>query len=580
MAGEATDTPINDDTALLTGPDSAAVDLEENEQQSGSRLGFLQNGVILRQIIMILALAICLALGVFLLMWAKQPEMRPIGTYTAPELVKALDFFDQNDIKYDVEGKTVFVRADQYSAIRLKMLRGGVASTPTQSDGDDILLKDMGFGVSQRLEQERLKLSRERQLESAITQIQAVSKAKVLLAIPRYNVFARDSQKPSATVVVTLKNVNLGLKQNEVDSIVDMVASAVQDLTPQRVTVTDQNGQLLNSGSESAADLQNRRQLQVEQNREQQYKDKIDSILTPVLGAGNYTAQVDVSMDFTSVVQTQKSYNPDLPAIRSEMTVQDNSSGQNPLGIPGALSNQPPAKSDIPETQKEAQANQSSVSGRSHKEETRNYELDTTISHTRQQVGVVRRLSVSVAVDYVSTPGADGQVTRAPRSAEEMANIRRLLEGGIGFDMSRGDTLEVVSVPFTRPQVDTVKDLPVWEQDWFWRAMRIAGAVLVLVVLILAVVRPTLNRLLNNGVDEEADDTDLETAMSAYDTSDDAELLSADITGTDFGIQNGQLQLPDMHRDEDILKAVRALVSNEPDLAAMVIKDWVINDGK
>ncbi|MFM2485097.1 flagellar basal-body MS-ring/collar protein FliF [Celerinatantimonas yamalensis] len=571
---------MNDDTALLTGPDNASVDLDENEQQSSSRLGFLQNGDVLRQIIMILALAICLALAVFLLVWAKQPEMRPIGTYTAPQLVKTLDFFDQNSIVYKVEDKTVFVRADQYQAIRLKMLRGGVSPTTAQSDGDDILLKDMSFGVSQRLEQERLKLSRERQLESAIEQIQAISSAKVLLAIPRYSVFARDSQKPSATVVITLKNVNLGLRQNEVDSIVDMVASAVQNLTPSRVTVTDQNGQLLNSGSASPAALQSRYEFQVERNREQQYKNKIDSILIPVLGVGNYTAQVDVTMDFTAVEQTQKSYNPDLPAIRSEMTVQDNSSGQNPLGIPGALSNQPPAKSNIPETAKDAQASQTTVNGRSHKEETRNYELDTTVSHTRQQVGVVRRLSVSVAVDYTSKTGADGKVTRVARSPQEIADIRQLLQGGIGFDVSRGDNLDVVSMPFTRPAVVSDQSLPIWEQDWFWRAMRIAGAVLVLVVLILAVVRPMLNRLLSNSDQEHTDDTDLETAMSAYDTSDDAELLSSDINGADFGIHNGRLTLPDMHRDEDILKAVRALVSNEPDLAAMVIKDWVINDGR
>lgn len=578
MAGEGTDMPVNDDPALLVGPDDASLNLEENEQQS-SRLGFLQNGDILRQVIMILALAICLALGVFLVIWAKQPEMRPIGVLTTPELVKTLDFFDQNNIHYKVDGKTVYVEADQYQAIKLKMMRGGITTSQAQTDGDSILLNNMGFGVSQRLEQERLKLSRERQLESAIEQIRAVAKAKVLLAIPRYNVFARESQKPSATVVVTLKNVNLGLKQNEIDSIVDMVASAVQNLTPNRVTVTDQNGQLLNSGSDTPAALQSRRELQVEQQREQQYKDKIDSILIPVLGVGNYTAQVDVAMDFTAFEQTQKMYNPDLPAVRSEMTVQDTSSGRNPLGIPGALSNQPPAKSDIPEKADEAKANQSHVSGRSHKEETRNFELDTTISHTRQQVGIVRRLSVSVAIDYVSKKGADGKVTRVPRSAQEISNIRKLLEGGVGFDMTRGDTLEVVSIPFTRPAVDHATEMPIWEQNWFWRAMRIAGAVLVLVVLILAVVRPMLNRLLSKE-EEEADDTDLETALSAYDTSDDTELLTAEIGGPDFGIKDGQLQLPDMHRDEDLLKAVRALVSNEPDLAAMVIKDWVINDGR
>jgi flagellar M-ring protein FliF len=559
-----------EDQALLGGPGDDSIEM--NEQQS-SRLSFLQNSDVLRQVTMILVLAICLALAIFLLFWAKEPEMRPLGSMSTEELVETLDYLDLQKINYKVEGSTVLVSSEQYSDIKLQMTRAGL--TEPVAAGEEILLNDMGFGVSQNLERERLKLSRERQLANAIMQMKSVNKAQVLLAIPKTNVFARQADKPSATVVVSLRRTN-ELPQEEVDSIVDMVASAVQGLVPSRVTVTDQHGRLLNSGSQDPLSAQTRKEFEIEQKREREYKDKIDSILIPVLGVGNYTAEVDVTMDFTSVEQTQKRFNPDLPAVRSELSVEDNSSGNGSIGIPGALTNQPPMDSDMPETS--ADARTSSSSGRSHKELTRNYELDTTVSHTRQQVGVVRRLSVSVAIDYLSGSGADGQVTREAREPAAINDIRRLLQGGIGFDLTRGDMLEVVSVPFTRPDLLAESDLPVWEQTWFWRAVRVGASVLVLIVLILAVIRPMLKRLMNGPEETDDLDLDLDAAMSAYDGGGD-DLLSTDMESVDFGIRDGQLNLPDLHRDEDLLKAVRALVANEPDLAAMVIKDWVTNDG-
>lgn len=572
MASEGSNA-MSQEQALL-GSDSDSDNLEATEQQS-SALSFLSNGDVLRQIIMILALAICLAMAVFLLMWAKEPEMRPLGTMTTNELVETLDFLDQAKIPYTIEGNSVLVNAEQYQDIKLKLRRSGLSEAAPA--GEQILLNDMGFGVSQRLEGERLKLSRERQLATAIEQMKSVNKAQVLLAIPKSNVFARQEQKPSATVVLSLRNNN-GLVQEEIDSIVDIVASAVQGLIPSRVTVTDHNGRLLNSGSQDPLSSRTRKEFEMERKRESEYKNKIDAILIPVVGLGNYTAEVDVTLDFTAVEQTQKRYNPDLPAVRSEFTVENNNVGAGAIGIPGALTNQPPVAAQIPE--QAGGANAQTQSGSSHKEATRNYELDTTISHTRSQVGVVRRVSVSVALDYNSQVSDSGETTREPRSAEQLASIRRLLQGGVGFNLSRGDTLEVVSVPFTRPEILSEADLPLWEQAWFWRAMRIAGSVLVLIVLIVAVVRPMLNRILSSGEESEHAETDLDAALAAYENDDDLQLISADNTETDFGIRDGQLKLPDLHKDEDMLKAVRALVANEPDLAAMVIKDWVINDAK
>ncbi|MFQ2264925.1 flagellar basal-body MS-ring/collar protein FliF [Aeromonas hydrophila] len=565
----------NDQNGELLMNDEGSAALDENEQKS-SALGFLSNTDVLRQITLILGLAICLAIAVFILLWGKEPDMRPLGTYTTQELVKTLDYLDQQKIPYQVDGKSVLVSAENYSSIRLALTRAGLANaTDTTSDGEDILLKDSSFGVSQRMESERLKLSRERQLASAIEQFQNVAKAQVLLAIPKDNVFARNERKPSATVVLSLKGNALG--QGEVDSIVDMVASAVHGLEPTRVTVTDQNGRLLNSGSQDPVSAQTRKEFAMQQKQELEYKQKIDAILIPVLGADNYTAEVDLSLDFSQQEQTRKTYNPDLPAVRSEMTMEENSANGSNGGVPGALSNQPPAASNIPQqaTGPNAETTASS-SGRSRKEATRNFELDTTVSHIRRQMGGIRRMTVSVAVDYKASTAADGKVTREPRTQPELDTLRRLLSGGLGFDVTRGDTLEVVTIPFNRPELESVAEAPLYEQPWFWRAVRIAASVLVIIVLIVTVVRPMLKRLLYPDAKPEGElDFDNHTVLGG---DDELSLLAAQAESEPvFGVRDGHLKLPDLHRDEDLLKAVRALVANEPDLAAQVIKEWVAN---
>ena len=564
----------NDPNGDLLMNNEGAAALDEQEQKS-SALGFLSNTDVLRQITLILGLTICLAIAVFILLWGKEPEMRPLGTFSTQELVSTLDYLDQQKIPYQVDGKSVLVSAENYADIRLRLTRAGLASSSEASnDGEAILLKDSSFGVSQRMESERLKLSRERQLASAIEQFQNVAKAQVLLAIPKDNVFARNERKPSATVVLSLKGAALG--QGEVDSIVDMVASAVHGLEPTRVTVTDQNGRLLNSGSQDPLSAQTRKEFAMQQKQELEYKQKIDAILIPVLGADNYTAEVDLSLDFSQQEQTRKTYNPDLPAVRSEMTVEENSTNGGNGGVPGALSNQPPAASSIPQQATGADADASAASGRSRKEATRNFELDTTVSHIRRQQGGIRRMTVSVAVDYKATPGADGAVTREARSQAELDTLRRLLSGGLGFDVTRGDTLEVVAIPFNRPELEAVADMPIYEQPWFWRAVRIAASVLVIIVLIVTVVRPMLKRLLYPDAKPEGElDFDNHTVLGG---DDELSLLAAQAEAEPvFGLRDGQLKLPDLHRDEDLLKAVRALVANEPDLAAQVIKEWVTN---
>ena len=557
--------------------------IEEKQSGFAATLG---NADTLRQITLVVALSICLAISVFVIMLANEPEYRFLAKQPTEQLIKTMDYLDANKVDYRQENNTLSVPTDEYQSIKLLLAREGLSAEPSQ--GDDMVMKDMGFGVSQRVESERLKYGREQRIAKTIEQLQSISRAKVLLAIPRENIFARREKNPSATVVLTLQRGRL-LSAEEVDAVVDIVASSVQALSPNRVTVTDQNGRLLNSGSQNSISARSRNELDIEQKREQEYMDKIDNILIPVVGLGNYTAQVDVSMDFTNVEETARRYNSDLPALRSEMKVEDSTIGGLLGGIPGALTNQPPLESNIPEDALTQQ--KKSSPSRKHTESTKNYELDEAISHTKQQAGVIRRVSVSVALDYVnntaplSNTSAEGEsltpaiaAAKIPRNVTDIASIRRLLQGSIGFDLQRGDVLEVITIPFNRPDLGVVDVEPIWQQEWFLKLLKLVMAALVIIVLIMAIVRPMLKRLIYpDSSPADYGDKSLDGHIDLGDETMD--MLTSDFDAGNVGFAaDGSLQLPDLHRDEDVLKAVRALVANEPELSSQVIKSWLTED--
>ncbi|MCW8328179.1 flagellar M-ring protein FliF [Photobacterium sp. SDRW27] len=571
VAGNAPTPVVTDSELELQNPDTE----EKNASRVDSMLGNLD---LLRQVILVLSVAICVALIVLVVAWIKEPEMRPLGSYPTEELIPILDHFDQKKIEYQLDGNTIRVAADNFASIKLEMSRAGLNNVV--AEGDEILLQDMGFGVSQRLERERLKLSRERQLARAIEQIRQVRKAQVLLAMPKQSVFVRHNQEASATVFLTLgSSGNLG--QQEVDSIVDMVATAVPGLRPTRVTVTDQHGRLLSSGTEDPSATAQRKEYELERKQEQALREKIDAILIPVLGLGNYTSQVDVSMDFSAVEETHKQYDPATPSTRSEYTLEDYNNGNVVAGIPGALSNQPPADASIPQDIADMQSGKGSSNGSVHRESTRNFELDTTIRHKRAQTGIVSRQTVSVAIDYKQVVNPEtGEITRVPVSEAELAKISRLLKGGVGFAAGRGDLLEVISVPFALPEEELVADLPIWEHPNFNTWVRWLAAALVIIVVVVVLVRPAMRKLLYPN--QAADGTPLdENGLPVVTGGEDGiDLIGAELDGVDtLELSSSSLDLPNLHKDEDLLKAVRALVANEPDLAAQVVKSWVNEDG-
>ncbi|MEZ8737617.1 MULTISPECIES: flagellar basal-body MS-ring/collar protein FliF [unclassified Vibrio] len=528
---------------------------------------------LLRQVVLVLSISICVALIVMLFFWVKEPEMRPLGAYETEELIPVLDYLDLQKIDYTLEGNTISVPASEYNSLKLNMVRAGL--NQERNAGDDILMQDMGFGVSQRLEQERLKLSRERQLAKAIEQMKQVRKAQVLLALPKQSVFVRHNQEASASVFLTLKT-GTNLKQQEVDSVVDMVASAVPGMKTSRITVTDQHGRLLSSGSQDPMSAARRKEHELERNQEQALREKIDSILIPILGFGNYTAQVDIQLDFSAVEQTRKRFDPNTPATRSEYTLEDYNNGNTVAGIPGALSNQPPADASIPQDVAQMKDGAMTGQGSVHKEATRNFELDTTISHERKQSGTVNRQTVSVAIkDRQSLNPDTGEVVHTPIPASEINAIRQVLIGTVGFDETRGDLLNVLSMQFAPQVTDVVADVPIWEHPNFNDWVRWFASALVIIVVVLVLVRPAMKKLLNPTADNDEQMYGPDGMPIGADG--ETSLIGGDIEGGELFEFGSSIDLPNLHKDEDVLKAVRALVANEPELAAQVVKNWMVD---
>ncbi|MGC9403211.1 flagellar basal-body MS-ring/collar protein FliF [Vibrio genomosp. F10] len=577
-----TDDNQNTDLALTDSADSHSMvtssDLDTQTQnpdldeKSSSKFDMAIGDLdLLRQVVLVLSISICVALIVMLFFWVKEPEMRPLGAYETEELIPVLDYLDQQKLDYKLEGNTILVPVNNYNNLKLNLARAGL--NQQGSAGDDILLQDMGFGVSQRLELERLKLSRERQLSKTMEEMKQVRKARVLLALPKQSVFVRHNQEASASVFLTLRT-GASLKQGEVDSIVDMVGSAVPGMKPTRVTVTDQHGRLLSSGSQDPASAARRKEHELERKQEQAVREKIDSVLIPILGFGNYTAQVDIELDFSAIEQTSKRFDPNTPATRSEYTLEDYNNGNVVAGIPGALSNQPPADASIP--QDVAQMKDGSLTGQGsvHREATRNFELDTTISHERRQTGIVNRQTVAVAIKNRSSVNPEtGETTYTSLSEGDLNSIRQVLVGAVGFNEGRGDLLNVLSMNFAQPEIENIADVPIWEHPNFNDWIRWFASALVIVVVILVLVRPAMKKLLN----PTADDDEQMYGPDGLPIGADGEtsLIGGEIEGGELFEFGSSIDLPNLHKDEDVLKAVRALVANEPELAAQVVKNWM-----
>lgn len=528
---------------------------------------------IVRQLGLMLALAATVAVGVSVVLWMREPDYKPLtGIGSARQVNAAAEALQAANIPYRLDDSSgmLLVPAEVLHQARMKI--AGVGGLSGDQEGFELLDKDQGFGVSQFMETNMFRRSLEGELARSITSINAVQHARVHLAIPKSTAFLRDQRTPTASVTVGLAP-GQSLSNGQVRAIMNLVAGAVSELTADHVTVVDQSGQLLSGQDDDTAQGGTDRQFKYVQQVESNLREKVRNILLPTVGANRFTAEVAADVDFTWVEETEELFNPDQPALRSEQTSNEQRVGEtSDGGVPGAVSNQPPAVAVAPQTLEEVvpagAAAPATPPSRSRSEATRNFELDRTISHTRHQIGRVTRLTVSVLVDDLPAPGAEeGKVSYVPWKEADLERLTALVKNSIGYNAARGDTVTVINSPFLEEHMEPVEPVPFWTQAWFIDVVKkVVGGLLVL-ALVLGLLRPLYKNLSRAGSSAASSDA----AM--------ARLVAMRGTGDRYygGLDSGQGLLGGpAHQSQ--LATVRGLVAENPARVAQVVKHWVSKD--
>ncbi|TRW90826.1 flagellar basal-body MS-ring/collar protein FliF [Candidatus Methylobacter oryzae] len=552
---------------------------------------------IARQIGLMLGLALSVAIGVAIVLWSQEPSYaRLYSEIGENDVSEILDILNKENIKYKVENGSgaIMVPMDQVSAIKLKLASQGLPKS--NSLGYELLDKEQGFGTSKSVETVRFQRALEGEIARTIMSIQNVKTARVLLAIPAQSVFVRERKKPSASVIVNLYQ-GRSLDKGQVESIIHLVASSVPQLEAGQVTVVDQKGQLLNSNESSVAGNLTSKQFEYKKNIEEHLMGRIQNILSPLVGSDGMRVQVSADVDFTETDRTQEMFNPDLPALRSEQTSEEQSTQSPTQGVPGALSNQPTPAGAAPDpaaansTASGATSSTTSPSSAS-KNATRNYELDKTITHTRLATGALRRLSVAVVVDDRHMPQSDGTFKAQPYSQEDIHRFSDLVKQAVGFDNSRGDQVTVTNVAFKIDDlVEALPPIPLWEQGWFLDVMKQVAAVLAVLFLLFGVLRPTMRSLVGRDIEEKK-------ALALAEAQEKAAAIGGTVgyneQGVPVAVPAGQhtvnlsttpeeiqdmllLDVPQSY--EHRLEYVKRLVDDDSKVVAQVIKSWIKKDG-
>lgn len=449
-------------------------------------------------------LAMLVALIVAAWSWSRTPDYSVLFANLEERdggaIITALQ---QQNVPYKVGpgSGTIMIPSAQVHEVRLQMAAQGL---PKGGLVGFEVMENQRLGVSQFLEQVNYQRALEGELSRTVQAVSAVAAARVHLAIPKQSGFLRDEMKPSASVMVTLYPGRV-LDPAQIAGIVHLVSSSVPQMSSEGVSVIDQNGNLLTRppGAVREAGL-DATQLNYVREVEAGYQRRLEALLTPLVGPGNFRAQVAADVDFNRIEETAETYRPNPApeqAIRSQQTSEQFSGVTGPGGVPGALSNQPPVPATAPvvtpgnaNAEGEQQNEQRPVNR--NRSATLNYELDRNIQHIRHASGQVRKLSVAVVVRQRSETMPNGQTRNIVLTPEEVERITALVRGAIGFDAERGDNVQVSSAPFAESGQPAVVPLPAWKDPEIVEPVKIAAKYLLLVAALafayFAVLRPMM----------------------------------------------------------------------------------------
>ncbi|KAB7627182.1 flagellar basal-body MS-ring/collar protein FliF [Alkalilimnicola sp. S0819] len=521
----------------------------------------------LRQLGLLLGLALAIAAGIGLFMWAQEPEYRPLfGQLEQSEAGTVMDALQAAGVSYKLDEASgmIMVPAGQVHATRLRLAGEGLPASGGL--GFELLQQDQGFGTSQFIQNARFFRALETELARSVSQLQSVRSARVHLAVPEQSVFVRDRREPRASVVVDLHG-GRSLTDGQVSSIVHLVASSVADMPRKNVTVVDQHGVLLTEEAQGLG-AGSDKQLDYKEQLEQRYARRIVALLEPIVGAGRVRAQVNAQLDFSQRESTQELYDPENPVLRSEQVNEQRNREGEEGGVPGALANQPPQAGVLGADRQTTQAGQETSSSVSA---TRNFEISKTVRHVRESLGGVQRLSVAVLLDQPLVVNDEGEQVPEPFPQAQLEQFSTLVRDAVGFDEERGDRVSVIDAPFKEVVAEESAPLetPLLEQPWVWTLGKMLLAAVLGLVLILAVVRPLVYGLL--GRDGKGRRVERQPATPTSDPGgvDTQALLKQ---------ERERLALEDQSKKqehEDVIQAARDVVGQEPALAANVVKNWL-----
>jgi len=525
-----------------------------------------------RPLLLLLGIAAAVAAGVAVLLWWQGPDWSLLyGNLSARDSSEVVQALQTAGIQYRINETTgaVMVPAEKVREARLQLASQGLPES--SNSGLDLVSKDSSFGVSQFMENARYQYALETELGRTIAALRGVEAARVHLALPQPSAFVRDRRPATASVLVQLRQGSR-LEAEQVSSIVHLVASSIPELDASRVTVVDQQGRLLSAPDSAGRNIATE-QFEAAQRLEDSYDQRIEQLLAPLVGADRVRAQTTVELDAGATEEAREQYRPDSAVVRSEQTAEtvNRSATAQSGGVPGALTNQPPATGvAVAATSAVAAAAPAAATTtavavtpeNSSKQETRNFEIDRTLSYSHQPGGRIKRVTVAVLLDNVHGTGTDGKETAQALSAAQIADITRLVKSTVGFDEARGDSVNVVNAAFRDESVTlTPESIPVWQRPWVMYAVRLGLGAIVLLVLALGVLRPLLRNL-------------TATPVGAVTLAGAAPLtIDAVAGGAGPGTAAGATGQP-LAFEQQIVQA-RSLVTQDPKRVAQVVKTWV-----
>ncbi|RCL75093.1 MAG: flagellar M-ring protein FliF [PS1 clade bacterium] len=481
------------------------------------------------------------------------------------------------DVMLDPTTGEVMVPTTDYHNSRIMLAAQGLpASVPEGYSG----LNDMPMGTSRSVESMHIKQAQELELARSISEIETVLAARVHLALPEKSVFVRSNPDPTASVFLQLAN-GRSLGRTQVEAIIHLVSSSVSGLNKENVTVIDQNGALLSRTADDPDSILSDSQLEYKMRLEGIYRHRVVSILTPIVGAGNVNAQINIDFDFTRTDRTEEIVDPNGNALRSEQKTLDQTADLTAKGIPGAVTNTPPTKAEL---EMEAGQGGEGAGGQLQTRSTsevRNFEVSRTVSTTQNPRVQIDRMFASVLVSdkLVVDPETNLEV-RQPLSQEEIERIETLVKDSIGFDDERGDSVTVRSAEF----VDTLMGaaVPWYEKSWFEEVSRQITTILILAIVALGVMRPLLSRILvpvgavPPGMSAAGGDDDMDIDTVEVGEGESLEDIKAKLKPKKAAISAEMLDTANTYDDK--VAVIRMIVSDEAGRVSNVFKNMMRQD--